>query len=264
MRVGLVITCALLSGAAQTTAQEIRGRVVDDATRQGLVNATVLLTTPDSAVVQRVGTDSKGFFRLKPKNAGQYAITVELLGYARERREVVFDGQDSTVPAFVLRVEAVPVKPVEATATAESKTDKPAGFSRSSMVVAGSKMATLEEAGTPFKSAVRETGSLEVKEYQTPQGLVICIQATRRAATFSAPAGRCAWPAIVLDGVLLSPSDVQNIVRGLQIAELESIEFLPPVEAGQRYGLAASANGGRAAVDLTEIPHVTGSNFRKQ
>ena len=243
MRIGLVVACALLSCVAQTAAQEIRGRVVDDASRRGLANATVLLMRSDSTVALRVGTDANGFFRLKPGSAGQYTIVIELLGYAQERRDVSFEGSDATVPAFVLRVEAVPVKPVEATATAEAKTDKPAGFSRSSMVIAGSKMATLEEAGTPFKSAVRETGSVEVKEYQTPAGLVMCIQATRRAATFSAPAGRCAWPAIVLDGVLLSPSDVQNIVRGLQIAELESIEFLPPVEAGQRYGLAASANG---------------------
>jgi hypothetical protein len=243
MRAGIVITYVLLSSAAQTTAQEIRGRVVDDATRQGLVNATVFLMTPDSAVVQRVGTDSKGFFRLKPGNAGQYAITVELLGYAKARREVVFDGKESTLPAFVLRVAAVPVKPVEATATAEAKTEKPVGFSRSSMVVAGSKMAMLEEAGVPFKSAVRETGSIAVKELNTPRGLVICIEATRRMATFNGPRGGCAYPLLVMDGVVLDPDAAQNTIRGLQVAELESIEFLPPVEAGQRYGLAASANG---------------------
>ena len=239
----LALVLAGLAGGAALHAQDIRGRVVDDATRQALANATVLLIGPDSSVLQRVGTDGNGFFRVSPKTAGQYEIVVELLGYAQDRRAVNFEGRELVVPAFVLKVEAVPLRPVEATGSAQPNTEKAAGFSRSSMVLAGSKMRTLEEHGIPFKSAVRETGSVEVKEYYARGQLVLCIQATRRMASFSPPGGGCAWPAIVLDGITLDPGDAQKIVRGLSIAELESIEFLPPVEAAQRYGMSAAANG---------------------
>jgi CarboxypepD_reg-like domain len=237
------IVLAGLAGGASLPAQDIRGRVVDDATRQALINATVLLMGADGAVLQRVGTDANGFFRVMPKTAGQYEMVVELLGYAKDRRVVNFEGRELVVPAFVLKVEAVPLKPVEATETAAPNSEKPVGFSRASMILAGSKMRTLEEHGIPFKSAVRETGSVEVKEYYASGRLVLCIQAMRRMASFSQPSGGCAWPAIVLDGITLEPSDAQKIVRGLSIAELESIEFLPPVEAAQRYGLSAAANG---------------------
>src|SRR5262245_22827250 len=159
----IVLACGAHSSALQ--AQDIRGRVVDDASRQALRNATVLLVGADSSLVQRVGTDANGFFRVTPKTAGQYEIVVELLGYAKDRRAVNFEGKELVVPAFVLKAEAVPLKPVEATAAAQPSAEKAAGFSRSSMILAGSKMRTLEEHGTPFKSAVRETGSLEVKEY---------------------------------------------------------------------------------------------------
>ena len=239
----LLLAYAALTSMQPLQAQEIRGRVVDDATRQALVNATVTLVGPDSAVLQRVGTDANGFFRLVPKSSGQYEIVIELIGYAKDRRAVNFEGTALVVPAFVLRAEAVPLKPVEATGAAAANSEKTVGFSRSSMILAGSKMRTLEEHGIPFKSAVLETGSVQVKEYYARGQLVLCIQSTRRMASFSAPAGGCAWPVIVLDGVTLQPGDAEKIVRHLSVPELESIEFLPPVEAAQRYGMNAAANG---------------------
>jgi hypothetical protein len=63
----LAFVLAGVASGASLQAQDIRGRVVDDATRQALVNATVLLMGADSTVVQRVGTDANGFFRVTPK-----------------------------------------------------------------------------------------------------------------------------------------------------------------------------------------------------
>jgi hypothetical protein len=237
----LLVACAASTGMLQ--AQDIRGRVVDDATRQALVNATVMLVGRDSAMLQRAGTDANGFFRLTPKSPGQYEIVIELIGYAKDRRAVNFEGAALVVPAFVLRAEAVQLKPVEATGTAAPNVEKAVGFSRSSMILAGSKMRTLEEHGIPFKSAVLETGSVSVKEYYARGQLVLCIQSTRRMASFNQAPGGCAWPVIVFDGVTLQPGDAEKIVRGLSVQELESIEFLPPVEAAQRYGMNAAANG---------------------
>jgi hypothetical protein len=46
---------------------------------------------------------------------------------------------------------------------------------------------------------------------------------------------------VVLDGIVVGNGS--ELVSEMQLGHYESIEYLPPVEAGQRYGMEASAKG---------------------
>ena len=223
------------------TAQQIRARVVDHASRAPLADVTVTLVGPDSAVQQRTGTDANGFFLLRPRAAGPYEIIVERIGYAPERRGVTFEAKDLTLPAFVLRAEAIPVDSV--VAIAERRSDQPVGFKRSSHVLSGIRMATLERHGTTLVSAIKEVGiGVRVREYLNANGIpVLCIESTRRIASLQRRTRECDFIALVYDGILLE--NPEKTLRGIFVRDLESIEYLTPVEAGYQYGLEASAKG---------------------
>ena len=243
------------------TAQQIRGRVVDRESRTPLADVTVMLIGPDSVVQQRTGTGADGFFVLKPSAAGMYDIAVERIGYARETRSVTYEARDLTIPAFVLRAEAVPVDPV--VATARSRTDQPVGFKRSSHVLAGDRMATLERHGASIVSAIKDVGiGVRVREYLNANGTpVLCIESTRRIASLRARSSGCDFIAVVIDGILIEGPE--KTLRGIFLRDLESIEYLTPVEAGYEYGMEASAKGAIVIWTRGRGPHLDPARNRR-
>jgi hypothetical protein len=266
MRSRISAVCGLLmflSSASALSAQQIRGRVVDEQSRQGLVDVSVLLIGADSSVQQRVATDKSGFFLLKGLSAATFDIVIERLGYARERRTVTFEGADLTLPAFVLRSEAIPLAPVEAKAASNRRTDENVGFKRSHHVLAGERMLLLEQQGVRFLSAIRDLAAgVQVRETY-PRGVyTLCIESSRRMASFNMRADVCDWVTIVLDGIEIE--DPVKLLRGLSLHEVESLEFLPPAEAGQRYGMKASSTGALLIWSRGRGPHRGSARDRKQ
>jgi hypothetical protein len=257
----------LLLSQTPAAAQSIRARVVDDATRQPIAGATVTMLSGES-VLTRVSSDANGFFRIRAPRAGTFAISVEMLGYATERREVAVAAEDLTMPAFVLKTQAIPVAPVEATARRNERSDPVVGFSRASHIVAGSRLATLEAQAARPLTLVREIGALRVQEYITPAGKPkICIEARRGLSTFGAGRAQsgCAWPVIVIDGVAIAdPASAEDTFRTLQLRDMESFEYLTPTEAGHRYGLDASANGALVIWTRGRGPHVDPARNRNE
>ena len=253
----------LLSSAAALSAQQIRGRVVDEQSRQGLGDVSVLLVRADSSVQQRVATDKSGFFVLKGLSAATFDIVIERLGYARERRTVTFESADLTLPAFVLRSEAIPLAPVEARATSDRRTEENAGFKRAHHVLAGERMLMLEQQGVRLLSAIRDLAAgVQVRETY-PRGVyTLCIESSRRMGSFNMRADVCDWVTIVIDGIEIE--DPVKLLRGLSLHEVESLEFLPPAEAGQRYGMKASSTGALLIWSRGRGPHRGPARDRKQ
>ncbi|MGH7470315.1 MAG: carboxypeptidase-like regulatory domain-containing protein [Longimicrobiales bacterium] len=259
MRAALMLVSSLLLTVGIASGQEMRGRVVDDGSRRPVVGATATLLAGGNTLA-RAATDANGFFSLRPSAAGDYEIAIEMIGYAAERRTVTYNGQAMALPAFVLKTAAIPLDPVEASARRESNATAEVGFLRASHVIAGARLAQLEQQAARPITLVREIGGLRVREFVSSTGEpVICVESRRAIMSMNAPARRqpaCQWPVIVIDGIKIGDSSgAQQTFRELQLQEMESFEYLTPVEAGQRYGLEASAQGALVIWTRGRGPH---------
>ena len=261
-----VLLGGLLAAPSLLPGQEIRARVVAFDSRQPISGATATVSASGS-VIARLQTDKGGFFKTKLPRTGEYEIAVEMIGYATDRRTITFDGSDQTIPAFVLKAEALLLDPVEATVRRNTEV----GFARAQHVLAGVRLARLEmHAATPTTLA-RELG-LRVKEFKDRNGhTVLCIETVRHLPTLATTMRSrpeepvpCQWPVIVVDGIQVADSfDAYQTFRGLSLRDMESIEFMTPAEAGQRFGLDASANGALVIWTRGNGPHKSAERNRQ-
>lgn len=250
-------------GAQEGHAQEVTARVVDERSRQPVVAATALLLSPDSSQVAQVITGPDGFFQLSAPAPGPYLIQIHYPGYAVQTRAVTLDNGSSVIPAFVLEVTAIPLDTlqVEVTAT-RTPSQGIVGFSHPSHVLAGERLATLEQTGISFTTMVRELGpSIRTRGVMVGERNLTCIETTRRTPVMSrTPAqerNACDMVAIVIDGVNtgMDVADALRFVNYLQVSDWESIEYLSPVDAGTLYGTRAAANGALVLWTRGSGPH---------
>lgn len=253
------IALVLLTWASGgVTAQQIRGRVVDQQTRQGIRGAAVTLLSADSAVVTRAETNNEGFFVLEASAAGSYAIDVQSVGHAPNRRPIELTDAGLTVPAFVLQSQTIQLDSVAV--EVDRNIDPTAvGFARASHISTGARLATLEQQAVTFTSALRELGGgVRVREYLGSGGQqVICIESTRRLAAMSGRGGQsCDMVAFIIDGIPIGTPTASDL-RSYHLDQFESIEYFTPVEAGTRFGLQASSVGAIVLWTRGRGPHVS-------
>jgi hypothetical protein len=253
---------ALASSPPTLEAQQVRGRVVDLASRQAIPGAFITLLGADGAIVTRDETGDDGFFTLEAL-PGTYTVTVESVGYAPGRRPIEIRNGNQVVPAFTLHAQAVQLESVDVEADARDPIDdRTSGSSR--YVLAGERLANLERHGIPFPAALRQLDAgLRVTEWIGPSGQpYLCVRATRNLPSFSGrrESGDCDWPALIIDGAVVGIN--QTVVRSLDIRLFESIEFLTGTEAHQRYGLIGGAAGALVLWTRGRGPHVDARRSR--
>jgi hypothetical protein len=258
-----------------TFAQQVRGRVVDERSRQAVPGVTVVLQDSSGSVTRDAATDATGFFVLRAPAAGTWIVLVRHPGYAEASREIRVGEGESLVPAFVLQAEAIALDSIEARARRRSPADGP-GFQRASHIIGGARMAQLESRGAGIVTVVREFNGLRTREYKDPTGRNrTCIESVRRVAslgggmqsggtTMGNPAQTvpCAWIVIVLDDMVID--DPETTLRGLNLTHFESAEYLPPAEAGFRYGLEAGASGALVLWTRGRGPHASEDRNRER
>lgn len=244
----LLVTAAMAFGAVAAQAQQIRGRVVDEWSRLGIVDATVTLhVSGDTALVDRVGSDADGFFTVRTRGPGEYRVQVERIGYtAVERTITVGSEAELTVPAFVLVSRAVRLDPIVAEGRPRSILPGMAGGGlRGTNVLAGGKLAAVERSGVSMSAAVRRLrAGLRVRHLSLPGGrTLMCIESIRGMPSFRSGGGGtgCNMVTIVLDGMTLQ--DPLGYFQYLDVSQFESMEFLLPSEATMRFGMAAGTSG---------------------
>jgi hypothetical protein len=257
---------AALGNSTAAFAQQIRGRVVDEQSRSAIVEASVTLyAAADTAPVGRAGTADDGFFSLKAPGPGEYRVVVERIGYAPAERQVTLDTrQELVVPAFVLQSRAVPLDPVDVVSEARAIPDSATyavGFRRPSHLVAGERLAELEQVGASMDAAVRQLGAgLRVRHllFRDMVRGKTCVEITRRLPSFrlgarSGGADTCDMVAIVLDGVTIP--DPLAFFQHQSLRDYESIEYVPAPEAGTLFGMEASAKGALVLWTRGRGPH---------
>lgn len=238
----LAALACLGAGSAGAAAQDvrIRARVVDEEQRSPVQGAEVLLLTEDSIRLARAVTGEDGFFELTADRSEPVLLSIRHLAFEPLTARIT-PGDGDPLPAFVLRPVVIPVEGIDVTVDRDDPEDPesvPAierSVGRSAHVLAGSRLAELEEVGASFEAAVRQLGAgVRVRS----MGSLICVQAGRSG-------GGCRMVAIVVDGVNTGLRDraAMLYLRSLDLRQFESIHYLSPMEAGFRYGLDAGERG---------------------
>lgn len=113
-----VVLALLLPVAA--AAQQVDGRVVDDADESPVAGAMVTLKNDAGAVLRRVVADDAGQFRLHHHMAGGFRLTVERIGYAAVADHPIRLDSAGVVEVEVrMRPQAVVVGPLRVLARRE-------------------------------------------------------------------------------------------------------------------------------------------------
>jgi hypothetical protein len=189
--------------------------------------------------------------------AGRFEVSAGKTGYVPATLSFDFAGQDTTIPAIVLVPQAVPLDPIDVTAGRREPPNQ-VGFSRPSMIVHGERMAMLERNGAKPITVVGEISSLRLRNmmrYTTEGGQVIrnyvCISSLRRFMDMRQR--QCEPVVLIIDGIPVG--DPYDGLRNMQLSDLESIELVPPVEAGYRYGPRAAGTGALVVWTRGRGPH---------
>jgi hypothetical protein len=239
MKTAIAASLSLLLVAQGLSAQQVRARIVDDASRQPLADVTVGLVDNANAERASATTGDDGFFEFERPDPGAYTLVIEHMGYAPVRQPLVITaGEEVMVPAIVLRSTATVLDTLHAEARAA---DRLRGADLTH-VISGEHMARLEQANVSGPGVVRQLGAgLRVKE-SGPQS--VCVESRRRYMSMRdmlRGSSGCEMVVVVLDGVVVGNGS--HILGGMQIGHYESIEYVPPVQAGRQFGMEASAKG---------------------
>jgi hypothetical protein len=252
-----------LADVPQVSAQELRGRVVDDPSRRPVPHATVTLLDGDSVTVARVMTDEDGFFRFAVSARSRYHVEVQQVGYAAETRVVTVGAGDLTLPAFVLRAQAIALDPIRAE-VASGRDAAVAGAGRTTHLASGKRLARMEQYGVSMMNVIRTLNGPRTREYRERTGKRrVCVESARavtdmdltpRTSTIEESVNQCNWIALVIDGITIE--DPELLMRTLNPRDFESIEYFSPGEAGSLFGLRASASGALVLWTRGRGPHV--------
>lgn len=258
------LLCGLLVSAGDAAAQQVRGRVVDEAQRAPLADAAVTVMTADSASVASTTTGADGFFFVDLDEPGSYLVRVAHPGYGPVVREVELGAELRTVPAFVLEDRVIPLEGVDVEVERGAVGERNSVAGRRASILAGGRLAELEENGVSFVSAVRNlTAGVRVRNVMVGERSLPCIESGRGPSSMGGSGGgACRMVSIIIDGVDvgtsgLPPDDAVLYLRSLDagVRQWESIEYLSPVEAGSRYGLEAGTRGALVLWSRGRGPH---------
>lgn len=244
MRRVLLVLAFLAALPVSAHAQQVRVRLIDADQRTPLTGARISVRDSAGADHASAQTDRNGFFTIDSIAPGSYTLIAELDGYRSIRQALVVSGSGPlALPAILMESDAVELDPVRAEASVERTAEiGERDAIRSEFVLAGSRLAELEKVNASPNAVYRELG-VRVREVLTASGVMFCVQSRRGPTSMRGGGGRsCEQVAVAVDGVLIR--DPALVLRTLELAAWESVEYLSAIEAGARFGLHGSASGG--------------------
>ncbi|HSG48855.1 MAG TPA: carboxypeptidase regulatory-like domain-containing protein [Longimicrobiales bacterium] len=231
-----VIQEQILLEAAAVTLADLRGEILDRFSGEPVQFAVVGL----QGTGLQTETDARGRFAFDGIGPGSHTLEVRSLGYDVLSRPVdVTDGR-TTFVRLQVAPDAVEIEGLEVTARAEAEqVTRATPFRRA--IAYGEVMAREEQRGAMAYEVLRRSApGVSVRErYVEGQGRILCIETNRRVQNFG---GGCASAQVVVDGMRI-PDGPEFLLR-TPASEIESIEFVTPVQAQILYGIGGqTANG---------------------
>lgn len=130
-RVGLLAAFLAIaaSSATATSAQHVRGQLLDLRTNDAIAAGVLTLLSEDSSAVTTAVSDAEGYWRLDVPRAGMYYIAAERMGYRRwVSGPFRVDADDELNSVFHLSPAAVRLDPIDVRAAAVRRYLENSGF----------------------------------------------------------------------------------------------------------------------------------------
>lgn len=235
---GEVIQERIRVEAAARTLGDLRGQLHDQLSGTPIPWAVVRLEGTSHQAL----ADGEGRFLFEGLRPGDYVLEIRNLGYVVRSEPVsVPEGQDVFVGLRVAP-QVVELEGLEVTTrSAVEEVVRLTPFRRD--IVYGTGMLEEEDRGAlAFEVLRRSVPGLRVREIQLEgQPPIVCVETSRRQQSILLDQP-CDAVQVVLDGVRIA--DGHLYLRNLPASEIESIEFLSPMEAQIQYGMGGNtANG---------------------
>lgn len=208
----------LLLHPADSIAQVVTGRLIEDATRTPVSGATLYLFRRDARIAE-TSTDSAGRFRLAAPEQGRYRITAERIGYGEATSAELDLGAGETVNVELeLSPRAVRITPLIVEAPRDPYLTT-AGFYE--------RMRTGNGYYAEERDIQRRAGSTLVDLLRTMRGVRLQRANTRTEVYLTSPG---CLPQVVLDGVMVrwggrSVGTVQPFEDIVPVSHIAAIEI---------------------------------------
>ena len=234
---------ALASLPAPTVAQAVQGRITDESGTVPLSAAEISLLADDGTVAVVAMSDSAGWYRISPREPGNYSLRVDLLGYQRLVTPLLdLEGDRTMVADFEMPAAPIELEGLDVEAEAEQRI-------RDAIRMFGVNLDNLGErfvdrAAIEARPTARDFG--HVLQHQSIPGLNVmraddlptnrqplhssmCVTVWTRSTTFET--WECA--VVALDG---TPITMEAAGR-IPVESLHGIALLTPAEATLAFGL---------------------------
>jgi hypothetical protein len=211
-------------------------------------------------------TNSNGVVRLEGVAPGDHTLRVEMVGYGSRSAPVEIPAGENL--HLEVRVPAVPVElePISVNAHMRSEFRTPREATSRVDILAGRQMALAESRGAQMIDLIRGSFPgvfIHQGTYSTMHNphleRIVCVESLRRLDRLRLPDGMqepfCDMVTVILDGApVFQPG---QFLLNMSVRDVESVEFLSPLDAGIRYGNRASQAGALVIWSRGRGPHRT-------
>ena len=119
-RLFIVALVACIATMAQAQERKITGKVVDNDSKEAVMQSTVQLLRSDSTFISGALTDENGEFTLEAPEDGKYIVKVSNVGYAMLTQAVtIAQGKNVALGTLKLKTDAIMLQGVTATGQAK-------------------------------------------------------------------------------------------------------------------------------------------------
>jgi len=209
---------------------DLRGRVMDRESGEGVTEATVILEGQDTAFMAL--TDSRGLFSFTQIGSGEYRVQVEHLAYGTHQERATVEPDALVALRILITRQAIELEPVVVEAMTRRELEE---RSRGTMIqeVTRGEIERAARTSHHLGDILRQTvPGLRVYDSNYSPGARTCVEFRgRRSIRF---ANRCQSPVLILDGVRMY--DPPSLYNTIQPNSIQRIEVVPPAEAGILYG----------------------------
>ena len=242
-----LLPCAVTGAlAAQEEPPRISGRVVDLDTGAGVAGATIVLMSlggeaADSLRAEAV-TDGVGLFQFERAGPGDYELAVTHIAYGTFRERLTLSPGDRLAVRVTLSPAAIELDPVVVEVEPRDRRSARAlGTARRR--VTAEQLAPVARTGNHLVNALAQLlPGIRVRSGRSQPGELVCLE-FRGTVSFAQPG--CMTPIVIVDNVRQANGLVT--LNTLPLTDIQSVEAVPPAEAGVRFG--ADSNAGVIVIE---------------
>lgn len=244
------------AGGTSTLTMTLR----DAATGQPLRGAAVWFGSTGLASY----ASGQGIVRVDGVTPGEHDLRVEMVGYGSRSMPVRIPAGENLQLDVRVPAIAVALEPISVHGHMRSEFRTPREANTRVDIIAGDDMAAAEDRGARVIDLLRASfPGVFVHEgrystVHTPElSYMVCVESLRRMDRLRLPDGVdepfCDMVTVVLDGVPTFAAG--QFLRNMSVRDLESVEYLNPLDAGLLYGNRAAQSGALVMWSRGQGPH---------